>query len=273
MEQMASVGASEDALRKAYDERMVKIGRKLQFGESSPNKGHKGGSRLAAKRSPAALAYDANGGGYPEAPDAVEAVDMLVQRVRTLCQQRRSTRKEMQQADQRHGAVVRDLRSELAEAQTQNAEMLNEQARLQQLLAECAQEAQPERQEEVRNKTEKLQKLRLEADALDAAYKLTATHLSALQLEAQESRERANQLLMDHTAVHEGVCVCVVLHLSTDDECSTTSCLHLHVFDDWCRSCILWGRAPVEPQQSLSLAAVEEHPHTCLRPRNAHIVS
>lgn len=176
---------SEEALRKAYSDRMRNIGRKLQEGS------------VAGKRRGRASTGDLH------AVDGDQEVDALVQRIRTLCKERQDVRRQTEETDRRNETVVRELQAQLMDAQQQHAELGKEKVRLQQLMVESGQEQESENSKIERLKGDRLRSLEHEAEKLNEANQLVLSHLRTIQVEAADYRSRVAQLSQEHVVAHD----------------------------------------------------------------------
>eukprot|EP00927_Polykrikos_kofoidii_P000815 TRINITY_DN10315_c0_g1_i1.p1 TRINITY_DN10315_c0_g1~~TRINITY_DN10315_c0_g1_i1.p1 ORF type:complete len:1246 (-),score=269.06 TRINITY_DN10315_c0_g1_i1:385-4122(-) len=180
--------SGESALRKAYDDRVQHIGQKLQSNIGGVQYGEGVNSHGALTR---------------DAASTEREVDVLVQRIRELCQERRSFRHEA--ADHRHMRVVRDLRVELTEAQHYHGAMALEQERLRGMLAACNEEQQKDNDEFDRQRIECVRSLGLNEEKLAAGCEVVEGHLAAVQAEIADYRQRIELLSVERTMSHGDV--------------------------------------------------------------------
>eukprot|EP00928_Gymnodinium_smaydae_P035581 TRINITY_DN25019_c0_g3_i1.p1 TRINITY_DN25019_c0_g3~~TRINITY_DN25019_c0_g3_i1.p1 ORF type:complete len:1184 (+),score=393.12 TRINITY_DN25019_c0_g3_i1:31-3582(+) len=183
---------SEDLLRKAYNDRVRCLGRKLQSGDA--------GSDASPSR-PRARRHSRSGNvstavsclRSQDAADLELEIEGLVRRVRCLCQERRTVRRELEETERRSAAVVQDLRGKLTDAQAEHAKLARQRSELHDALAALADESH-----RVSNaggaKNEKIRRAETEVDRLTSASRLLAGHLSALQVEAAEYRRRTDAI-------------------------------------------------------------------------------
>lgn len=182
----------DEALRQAYDERLRGLGRRLANAEAADASDETVRER---RRSPDE--------GRMRAQLEVEA---LVQKVRELCNERRTLKRETSVVDERYGDVIRGLRGDLETAQLRYSEMRSEQTHLRQQLADLGTEHEHERNRLGQLRTSTERNLSAEVHQLEAACRLYNGRLATLQAEAQDCKRKLHQLDEEQGAIEAEAC-------------------------------------------------------------------
>lgn len=180
---------SEEALRQAYAERLQCLGRKLAAADASED---------TLRESHISLDATAMGTSSLQTQYEVEA---LVQKVRQLCQERRSLKGQAASMDERYAAVILELKGELEVAQLQYSEMRREQSRLRKELSGVSKESQRDRENFSKLKEDVERNMQAEIHRLEAACRLSASRLVAMQNESQDYRRRLQQLGSEQSVI------------------------------------------------------------------------
>jgi len=202
----------ENALRRAYSERMRRLGQKLRpqggpasssaLGETTMRRGRAVGRSGTGHGAYLDKAGNLDGSGL-DRESAELQVEALVQQLRRLCHERRVLREETEAVGQRQRCAIKNFKVDLELAQREHAGMKAEQARLRKMLSEGDEVWQMERERLATFEDDSVRCLQLEAEKIGAACQMTAEHLASLQGEARDYQQRIDQVTQEQKAVHE----------------------------------------------------------------------